>query len=77
VSTTRIHAIADANGVVHLRLPFVQPNAEVDLDVSVARVEPVRAHVPTTATDQKLFGSLLGDRVYLRRRSQAAKQNTK
>jgi hypothetical protein len=58
---------------VHLHLPNVHPNAEVDLDVSVAQIEPARSNVPTTACDLKLFGSLLGDRVYLRRRSQAAK----
>jgi hypothetical protein len=74
MSTTRVHAKTDADGVVHLHVPLAQPNAEVELDIVVTHVEPIRADVPATACDRQFFATILGDRTYSRRRTSPESQ---
>lgn len=74
MSTKRVHARTDAQGVVHLDLPLAQPNAEVELEVVVTHVEPIKADVPVAACDRQFFASILGDRAYSRRRTSPESQ---
>jgi len=65
IGTTKIRARADAEGVVHLDLPAVQPNGEVEVEI---RMRPVLAQARNTRTthswDRCFFEGFLGDRVH-------------
>jgi hypothetical protein len=68
MKTTRLRARADAGGVVHLHLPIAHPNAEVELEVAITRVEGMTESGPSNLCDRRIFASLLGDRSYSRRK---------
>jgi len=65
IGTTKIRARADTEGVVHLDLPAVQPNGEVEVEI---RMRPVLAQAKNTRAthswDRCFFEGFLGDRVH-------------
>lgn len=67
MKSIRLHTTADQNGVIHLHLPSMQPNAEVDVEVVVRETGPARQHDPGANWDRQFFATILGDRVYSRR----------
>jgi hypothetical protein len=63
----KLHAKADARGVVHLDVPVSEPNSEFDFEIAVqASHAPVRRERPY-AWDAPFFERVLGDRVHRRR----------
>jgi hypothetical protein len=67
MDTIKIHAKADAYGVVHLDVPVSEPNSEFDIEIALNPSHtPVRRERPY-AWDAPFFERVLGDRVHRRR----------
>jgi hypothetical protein len=69
IGTTKIRARADAEGVVHLDLPALQPNGEVEVEIRMSPVLVQARNARTTHSwDRGFFEGFLGDRVHRRPR---------
>jgi hypothetical protein len=67
MNTIKLHARADADGIVHLDVPVAEPNTEVDLEIAVRPARVTLHRQPPYSWDVPFFERVLGDRVHRRR----------
>ncbi len=72
MTSIKLHAKADADGMVHLDLPIAQPNAELDVEILIMPKYSPALRKTFYSWDMPFFEHVLGDRIARRQRAELA-----